>query len=400
MRVSGKAISVLLGLVIVYGGYRAARYFFDTSIPEINVIGLEEQGCYAKKIACKLLFEDGYKLGSFVVELDGAPLAEPHAIGRKNFEAPCPLDTTVLADGLHTLKITVKDAAFHVHTAEKEIPFIVDNAALTAAFVRPDKVYKVFQGQTLHVQFQANKLIKEAFITLPSGQYSCMQEGQNAPIYECFAPIGSEEKPSEHLFTITVIDRVGNSAKLEGKIQVVMFPFSEQLLAVGKEKFEKEAALGKPEKQLEEDLLRITKNSPKKKLWTGAFDKPCNLKGVSTAYGTLRTTHERGKYRHNAVDLLAPPKSSVWASQDGVVALIDRYAHSGNTVVIDHGYGVISLYFHLETVAKIAVGDAIKKGQPVGTLGMTGYASGYHLHWELRINNISVDPMQWTLYDF
>ncbi len=69
---------------------------------------------------------------------------------------------------------------------------------------------------------------------------------------------------------------------------------------------------------------------------------------------------------------------------------------SGNTIIIDHGHGVLSMFFHLEDFANINQGQFIAKGNPLGTLGKTGYASGYHLHWEMRINNISVDPMQWT----
>ena len=49
----------------------------------------------------------------------------------------------------------------------------------------------------------------------------------------------------------------------------------------------------------------------------------------------------------------------------------------------------------MESLATIKVGDMINQGNPIGTLGETGYASGYHLHWELRVNNIPVDPMQW-----
>ena len=69
---------------------------------------------------------------------------------------------------------------------------------------------------------------------------------------------------------------------------------------------------------------------------------------------------------------------------------------SGNTIAIDHGHGIVSLYYHLNDFSDIEVGDSVKKGNPVGTLGMTGYASGYHLHWELRVNGVPVDPLQWT----
>ncbi len=94
--------------------------------------------------------------------------------------------------------------------------------------------------------------------------------------------------------------------------------------------------------------------------------------------------------------MISAPKSVVWASQAGTVVLKERFAFNGNTIVIDHGHGILSLYCHLDDFAQISVGDRIAQGNPIGTLGKTGYASGYHLHWEMRVNNIQVDPMQWT----
>jgi murein DD-endopeptidase MepM/ murein hydrolase activator NlpD len=112
-------------------------------------------------------------------------------------------------------------------------------------------------------------------------------------------------------------------------------------------------------------------------------------------FGTIRISQEKGKYTHKAVDITNQPKSVVWAAQSGIVKIKDRYAFTGNTVVIDHGWGIITLYFHMDSLANINIGDKINQGNPVGTIGETGYASGYHLHWELRVNNIPVDPMQW-----
>jgi len=103
---------------------------------------------------------------------------------------------------------------------------------------------------------------------------------------------------------------------------------------------------------------------------------------------------------HRALDVINTPKSVIWSTQDGVVVLKDRFELSGNTVVVDHGCGVLSLFYHLDDFADIEVGQKIAKGNPVGTLGKTGYASGYHLHWETRVNNIPVDPMQWTKETF
>jgi murein DD-endopeptidase MepM/ murein hydrolase activator NlpD len=103
---------------------------------------------------------------------------------------------------------------------------------------------------------------------------------------------------------------------------------------------------------------------------------------------------------HKAVDIVNNPKSVVWASQNGRVIIKDRYLFSGNTVVIDHGLGVFTKYYHLDDFAELEVGDSIKKGEPVGKLGITGYANGYHLHWELMVDGVPVEPFEWTKHVF
>ena len=90
------------------------------------------------------------------------------------------------------------------------------------------------------------------------------------------------------------------------------------------------------------------------------------------------------------------PRSVVWAPQDGIVVMKDRFAPSGNTVIVDHGLGILSLFYHLEDFADIEVGQKVAQGNPLGTIGKTGFATGYHLHWEMRINNTPVDPLQWV----
>ena len=121
---------------------------------------------------------------------------------------------------------------------------------------------------------------------------------------------------------------------------------------------------------------------------------------VSCDYGTKRITQEKGCYTHKAVDVIGLPKTVVWAPQDGIIVVKNRYAESGNTVVIDHGLGVFTLLYHLDDFAKINLGDKVKRGNPVGRMGKTGYTTGEHLHWEMRINNTHVDPLQWTKLDF
>lgn len=393
------SIFVIVGLLVGWSGYTLYRYFLDTSYPVVVLRGIEDGGSYAGDVQCILSGSDDYKVSNVSIWIDQKPVVVHHIINKKEFEYTFPVATKAFADGKHSLKIAVQDGSFSKNVTTSELQFIVDNVPLRAAFVTADASYKVFQGKTLHVQIQSNKPLKEAYIKTLSQQYACVQEAENSPVYECFIPIRSDENPSEHLFTVYAVDHVGSVVTLSNKLQVVMYPFKKQFIGKRDANLKKDET-GLSESQFELDLARVTKESPAKKMWNSAFYVPCDMTSISTAYGTLRTAQERGKYRHDALDLLAAPKSLVWASQDGVVVLKDQYVHAGKAVALDHGCGVISIYFHLDDFADIKVGDTVKRGKPVGRLGMTGYATGYHLHWELRVNNVAVDPMQWTTYDF
>lgn len=389
------------GLVgLSFAGYTVYNYFFDTTYPLVEISGIEQNGYYSGDVPCVIIASDGYKVSYLTLFLDGKPLINRHRINRSSCEYPFTLATKTIPNGKHTVKCLVEDGSYQHNVTEKEVAITVDNNPLQAVFVKPESELRVFQGRTLHVQFQVNKEIKEAKIKALTQVYNCYQEAPHSLVYDCYIPIKTDQTPNEYLFTVEIVDCVGNVVALDNKFQVVMFPFKKQNLVLNNEKIKKENELGLSERQLEADLATATQNSPAQKLWQGAFYGPCDIKGVSTDFGTLRVTQERGKYPHNALDLMGSPKSVVWATQDGIVVIKNRYAHSGNTIVIDHGCGILSLFFHLDSFAAINVGDKIKKGNPVGTLGMTGYASGYHLHWEMRINNIAIDPMQWTRPDF
>lgn len=391
-------VACVTALLIGWSGYTLYCYFLDLTYPTVILQGIEDGGYCAGDVQCVLSGSDGYKVSNVSIWIDGKPAITHHIINKKEFEYSFPVSTKILTDGKHVLKIAVQDGSFRKNTTTKELQFMVDNIPLRVAFVRADAVHKVFQGRTLHVQFQSNKPLKEAYIETLSQRYPCVREAENSPVYECFIPISSDENPNEHLFTVYAMDNVGAKATLNNKFQVVMYPFKKQLIGPRAKITETDTDRG--ERSLNEDLQKVTQASPCKKLWKSSFFVPCDQTSISTPFGTLRTTQERGKYRHDAVDFTAPPRSIAWACQDGIVAIKDSYMHSGNTVVIDHGCGVLSLYFHLDNFSDIAVGEPIKKGKPIGRIGHTGYATGDHLHWELRVNNVAVDPMQWTTYDF
>lgn len=390
-------VSFCVVVLTSYLAWNSYHYFLDMSCPELVVSGIENGKFYSGDLSCSIASS---KRGEVTVYLDSQPLTSHYKMGKRGTEYPFSIPTQTVTNGVHTLKVEFSDATFYKNRCELTRTFTVDNMPIQTSFVKADSDYKVFQGRTLHVQFQVNKEIATATVHALANNYPCFMESPQSSIYECFIPISCEESPNEYLFTVDIADHVGNKLSVDNKFQIVMYPFKKQTLHVSSETVKREKEIDLSLADLEKTLQALAQNSPQEKLWKGAFCTPLDIAKVTCDFGTVRTSQERGRYAHKALDVINAPRSVIWATQDGVIAIKDRYAYSGNTVVIDHGCGVFSLFYHLDSFADIAVGQKVKKGNPIGTLGKTGYATGYHLHWELRVNNIAVDPMQWTKANF
>lgn len=98
---------------------------------------------------------------------------------------------------------------------------------------------------------------------------------------------------------------------------------------------------------------------------------------------------------HLGADLAAPTGTPILATNDGVVRVAGFYPIKGGLVVIDHGQGVTSLYFH-QSALDVAVGDVVARGDTIGRVGSTGLSTGPHLHWEVRVDGVPTDPMRWV----
>lgn len=102
---------------------------------------------------------------------------------------------------------------------------------------------------------------------------------------------------------------------------------------------------------------------------------------------------------HSGMDFAAQPGTAVYATGDGVVVKMERnYWGYGNLLTIDHGYGYKTQYAHLRDFA-VHMGQTVKRGQVVGTVGRTGKATGPHLHYEVLKNDVAVDPLHFFFND-
>ena len=130
-------------------------------------------------------------------------------------------------------------------------------------------------------------------------------------------------------------------------------------------------------------------------LWTEAFIQP--VEGpISSGFGIPRLYGIGGEQSfHSGTDVIAAEGTAIRATNDGVVSVSGYYPIKGGFIMIDHGGGVQSLYFHQPAGLLVREGQVVNRGDLIGKVGSTGLSTGPHLHWEIRINNQPTDVAKW-----
>jgi murein DD-endopeptidase MepM/ murein hydrolase activator NlpD len=139
------------------------------------------------------------------------------------------------------------------------------------------------------------------------------------------------------------------------------------------------------------------------RLWQGAFISPVP-DYYSDCYPSMfghRRSYNGSAYDffHTGLDFCGQIGTDIYAPADGVVVFTEPTVVRGNATVIDHGWGVYTAYGH-QSEFLVSVGEQVKKGQLIGLVGETGRVSGPHLHWEVIVGGVQVDPLQWLQREF
>ena len=201
------------------------------------------------------------------------------------------------------------------------------------------------------------------------------------------------EKPAgKYDFAVSAKAASGSPVSCTASITVTVGKFPTERLKVAPNFVEPNPEqLAKAEedrKKLRELFATVTPE----KLWTGRFRIP--LDGVTTGgnFGRRRVLNGQPGSPHSGVDFPAPTGTPVYAAQAGRVVLAEPLYFSGNTVLVDHGLGVYTLYGHFSEIA-VKPGDLVDTGAVLGKVGATGRVTGPHLHWGLTVNRARVNAL-------
>jgi murein DD-endopeptidase MepM/ murein hydrolase activator NlpD len=150
--------------------------------------------------------------------------------------------------------------------------------------------------------------------------------------------------------------------------------------------------------EFEKIMSIISQNSPVK-MWNGLFALP-SVGSLRSLFGSLRS-YNGGPYDsfHGGVDFSGGDDRPITAPAPGVVVLAEPLTVRGNSVIVDHGWGVFTGYWH-QSRMEVQVGQKIETGQIIGYNGSTGRVTGPHLHWEVFVATIQTNPLIWTETEF
>ncbi len=153
-------------------------------------------------------------------------------------------------------------------------------------------------------------------------------------------------------------------------------PNDEDLKRIRREKKEIVAALGHWQTELRARSLHL--------------DLP--VQGTLTSpFGLRRYFNEQPRKPHSGIDIAAPQGTPIKAPATGTVITTGHYFFNGNTVFIDHGQGLVTMYCHMDRI-DVKPGQQVERGEVIGAIGMTGRVTGPHLHWSVSLNDARVDP--------
>jgi murein DD-endopeptidase MepM/ murein hydrolase activator NlpD len=208
--------------------------------------------------------------------------------------------------------------------------------------------------------------------------------------YSALVPVPFDARPADLSVTVRVRRLDQESLVLDSKLKIIAANFPSEILTVDPRHVKPDPKAIRRILREKSILGKVYRGGTREKLWDGPFEHPVSSIPTSE-FGIRRVYNGEMQSFHQGKDYRAAVGTPVLASGAGKVAFAGDLYMTGNTVILDHGLGLFTIYAHLSEL-NVTEGKLVPRGGLLGLSGMTGRASGPHLHFGVNLNRVKVDP--------
>jgi Peptidase family M23 len=203
--------------------------------------------------------------------------------------------------------------------------------------------------------------------------------------------IDLDMKPGTHAWRVGVVEPGREPRIAQGSVKIVRRDFHVEHLTVPNTMVDLDPETERRAVAESKQMATLYRTITPERLWRGKFTNPLGTTAAGGGFGARRIINGQPRSPHSGSDYSAPRGTPVVAVNAGKVALVAEFFFPGRLVILDHGLGLYTAYFHLDTIA-VAEGERVERGQTLGTVGATGRATGPHLHFGAQVAGARVDP--------
>lgn len=299
-----------------------------------------------------------------------------------------------LAHGDHQLELVAVDASWLANTTTWAAPLVVDaeGPAADLAFVPPEPAAgaPIWAVATARPPAAGPSDMAAATLSLGGRDWPMLPAGEGR--WQALVALPLDHPGGPVPATLVATDDLGNAAEQRRELSVVAQDWPRggaiRLTAAQRAAREDDAAL-RAMHAARAAAMAATRPGP-----VPTVVQQPTTGWISSPFGRFRTYSDGARQHHLGLDIANTTGSPVRAMAAGEVTLADTLPIHGRTVIVDHGWGLSSSYSHLSAV-EVEPGDALAAGQQLGRVGSTGQSTGPHLHWEVAVGGVPVDPRHW-----
>lgn len=249
----------------------------------------------------------------------------------------------------------------------------------------------ISNGRTILFEFEKEKDTNYEYLTLDKKKYKIFKHpADNKKVY-ALLPVSYYEKPSNKNVEIFYKEKQKQKSK-QLFIKVEDGKYKKETIKVSSSKVKLNKEDKKRTQKEYKEALDIYNTVTKKSYISSKFIMPMESK-ITSSFGKARVYNKTLNGYHSGTDFRAAVGTPLKACNDGVIVLAKDRFYAGGSVIIDHGHGIYTCYYHMSKF-DVKENQHVKKGELIGLSGDTGRVTGPHLHFSARVGGIQVDPLQ------